>query len=192
MNGIPAVWSGLLLVAFLYLERRSRVGENAKSLDAGPEDRGTTRRLANAYAIAILTFMATTLLGLFGFFWFPYFPLAWFGVLLVIAGIGVRYWSAGILGASYTRTLRTSAGQTIQRAGPYQYVRHPGYAGSVLMWIGVALSTGDWVGVLVIIPVIVMAYVRRIQAEDAMLIARFGPEYAAYARDVRRLVPFVY
>lgn len=192
MTTIPAFWAGLLLVAFLYLERRTRAGENARSLVAGPDDRGTTKRLANAYATAILTFMVATIVGLFGYFWFPWTPWAWLGVLLILAGIGVRFWSAGVLGESYTRTLRTSEGQRIVRAGPYRYVRHPGYAGSVLMWMGVALATGDWLGVLVIIPVIGLAYMRRIEAEDRMLMARFGSEYATYAREVRRLVPYVY
>ena len=39
------------------------------------------------------------------------------------------------------RTLRTGEAQTLTEAGPYDLVRHPGYAGSLLTWVGFAVAS---------------------------------------------------
>jgi Isoprenylcysteine carboxyl methyltransferase (ICMT) family len=51
--------------------------------------------------------------------------VAWGGVALMGGGLVLRVWAARVLGAFYTRTLRTSAGQRVVAEGPYRLVRHP-------------------------------------------------------------------
>jgi protein-S-isoprenylcysteine O-methyltransferase Ste14 len=41
------------------------------------------------------------------------------------------------LGRAYSRTLRTERERVVE-AGPYRHVRHPGYLGSNLIWLGFA------------------------------------------------------
>lgn len=191
MNGIAAIIGGALLAAFLFLEGRVRVGATARSLVTGVADRGSTRRLGIAYGASIGLLALSAVLAALGALALPA-ELQWAGIALMVIGIALRFWSVRVLGSSYTRTLRTAADQRVVRTGPYRAVRHPGYTGSILMWTGVALSSGDLVGVITIVPLIVWAYVLRVAAEDRMLVARFGDEYATYAREVRRLVPYVY
>jgi len=186
-----AVVAAVFLLLFLLFEGRSRVGESARSLDAGPEDRGSTRRVGAAFGVSIVTFALSSFLAMGGYGALPS-AAAWAGFVVMTMGIGFRLWSARVLGASYTRTLRVDPGQQVVRAGPYRLVRHPGYAGSIMLWTGAAFASGDIFGPLVIVPLIVWAYVMRIVAEDRLLIAALGDEYATYARDVARLVPFIY
>jgi protein-S-isoprenylcysteine O-methyltransferase len=116
----------------------------------------------------------------------------WIGVGVMIAGLAVRVWAALVLGAAYTRTLRVTERQGLVRAGPYRLVRHPGYAGAVVLWLGAALASGDALAALIIVPTTVWAYALRISAEERMLADAFGSEFRDYVRTTWRLVPFVF
>lgn len=191
MNVSPALAAAALLFLFIMLEGRSRVGDAARSLAAGGDDAGSTRRIGVAFVLSVNAFIVSSLLAVTGIGAYDE-GIARGGVVVMAAGMALRLWSARVLGASYTRTLRVRTGQTLVRDGPYRLVRHPGYSGSILMWTGAAIASGDILGVVVIVSVIVRAYVLRVRAEDRMLAARFGAAYEDYARRVRRLVPFVY
>ena len=191
MNANPALVAAGLLFLFIMLEGRSRVGDAARSLAAGGDDAGSTRRIGVAFVLSLNAFIVSSLLAVTGIGAFDE-DIARAGLAVMLAGMALRLWSARVLGASYTRTLRVAATQRLVRAGHYRVVRHPGYTGSILMWTGAAIASGDVLGVVVIVFVTVRAYTLRVRAEDRMLKARFGPEYDEYARRVRRLVPFVY
>jgi protein-S-isoprenylcysteine O-methyltransferase Ste14 len=69
--------------------------------------------------------------------------IAWAGVAAGFAGCGVRLWSVLTLRERYTRTLLTHDGHAVERGGPYRWVRHPGYLGSLLVLNGVAMASGS-------------------------------------------------
>jgi protein-S-isoprenylcysteine O-methyltransferase Ste14 len=82
-------------------------------------------------------------------------------------------------------------GQTVAQAGPYRYVRHPGYAGFILSGACTALLLGSlWALVPAAISGVLL--VVRTALEDRTLCAELEG-YEAYARRVRyRLVPGVW
>jgi protein-S-isoprenylcysteine O-methyltransferase len=191
VNAIPASLAAALVAFYLAFEGRVRVGDTARSLTATADDRGSTRRVGVVYGVAIVAFVVSTWLGATGVAALPAL-IAWAGVAFSALGVGLRFWSARVLGASYTRTLRVEGGQRLVRSGPYRVVRHPGYAGSMLIWTGAAFASGDVLGVVVIVPAMVWAYLLRIAAEERMLAAAFGDDFRDYARHTSRLVPFVF
>jgi protein-S-isoprenylcysteine O-methyltransferase Ste14 len=82
-------------------------------------------------------------------------------------------------------------GQTVVSTGPYAIVRHPFYAGAVLLLAGSALLLGSWVG-LAGTGVIALGICIRIPGEEHELRAHLAG-YDDYAARVRyRLVPFVW
>ncbi|MEO8798718.1 MAG: isoprenylcysteine carboxylmethyltransferase family protein [Polyangiaceae bacterium] len=88
-------------------------------------------------------------------------------------------------------TIEVEHDQRVISTGPYAVVRHPMYAGALLMLLGVPLSLGSWWALL---PVAVLAVViaARLLDEEQMLSANLAG-YAEYRRVVRcRLVPFVW
>ncbi len=95
------------------------------------------------------------------------------------------------LGDSYTRTLRTEEEQRVVETGPYRWVRHPGYTGSLLTWIGYALTSRSVPALGVIAALLGRVYQKRITAEETLL-ARALPAYTAYSHHTKRLVPFVW
>jgi protein-S-isoprenylcysteine O-methyltransferase len=77
----------------------------------------------------------------------------------------------------------------VARDGPYRWVRHPGYLGSLLTLNGVALASGNLVTLLASLAATSAAYAYRIKVEDEMLLTSLGRAYAEYRAEVRALLP---
>jgi protein-S-isoprenylcysteine O-methyltransferase Ste14 len=181
-----------LLATFLVLERVFRRGSAAKALDSTPFDRGTTGAIGLAFLACLALVLIAPLLSRLGVGTFNGHTLPWAGIVGMVLGIGLRFWANETLGGAYTRTLRTVPGQSVISGGPYRVLRHPGYAGVLLMWLGAALALGNWIALVAMALVLGWAYGRRMNAEEEMLLASLGEEYRAYRRRTWRIVPFTY
>lgn len=179
------------LGCFVVAERLLRRGAEARSFEARDSDRGTTRAVGRAFGLNMIVLEAAPLLNRAGIGRRHGPRLAWGGAAIMIGGLALRVWSARVLGAAYTRTLRTSADQRIVDEGPYKLVRHPGYLGVLLLWLGAALAAENWLALVPLVP-LVRAYRRRMEAEEAMLAATFGEHYARYRTRTWRLIPRIY
>jgi len=81
--------------------------------------------------------------------------------------------------------------QQLVSTGPYAVVRHPMYAGGLLMMAGVPIALGSW-WALVVLPGFVAVIVWRLLDEERTLAASL-PGYVEYRDKVRyRLVPGVW
>ncbi len=187
-EGIAWFVAGYAGVAgFFALEASTRQRGAASSLDASRDDHGTTRMLIAAYATAMVVAPVVRLARR------PQLPRAAgpLGVGLEAAGLGLRAWSMRTLGTSYSRTLRVERAQHVVACGPYRFVRHPGYAGSLMIWTGFALTSRSLPVVEVVCGLLGVAYHRRVAAEEALL-RRDLRGYAAYSARTKRLIPFVW
>lgn len=190
---ITTLLAYVLVFGFFVVEGRTRKGAAAASLETGQFDRKSTASLGGAYAIVSLALLAAPLLNYFGIgvlsnaAW-----LGWIGILIATGGIGLRLWANQVLGQFYTRTLQVSETQSIVEAGPYRLIRHPGYAGMLLMWLGAGLAVTNWPCLLLAIGVMGTAYAYRIRSEEAMLAAVYGAQYQAYQGRTRKLIPFIF
>jgi protein-S-isoprenylcysteine O-methyltransferase Ste14 len=148
-------------------------------------------------------------LGLYmGFFlaWFAFIPLDVFrlrllpaplpfvqalGLAGVIAGIGVVYTAIGQNRfAAPTIHDQSGEGQTVIDTGLYGVVRHPFYAGMLLVYLGAALWLGSYAAAIASTGFLIMT-LARIVIEERWLREHL-PDYAAYTRRVRaRLVPYL-
>src|SRR3990170_1798498 len=72
--------------------------------------------------------------------------------------------------------------------GPYSYVRHPQYAGFILVMFGFLLQ---WPTILTLamFPVLTGMYVRLAKGEEREAVAGFGETYTAYMADVPAFIP---
>jgi protein-S-isoprenylcysteine O-methyltransferase Ste14 len=181
--------AGVLLACWLLLEVLLRQGDEARSWASGDADRNSTRLVLLAYVTA---FVAPFLLDTSGVGATQSgSALAWLGVVIAGTGLGIRVWSMRVLGRDYTRSLRTRAAQSVIDRGPYRYVRHPGYLGSILVWFGSRLAV-NWLVALATAVALLSVYAYRINAEERMLGDHFGDSYEAYRTRSWRLVPFVW
>ena len=114
------------------------------------------------------------------------------GILLYVAGSALNQW-AMLHNPHFEREVRiqTDRAHEVMTTGPYRYVRHPGYLGSVLGLISFPLLIGSAIAlsgsIIGIVGMIVRTYL-----EDRAL----GQElagYTEYAQAVRyRLIPYVW
>ena len=72
--------------------------------------------------------------------------------------------------------------------GPYAYVRHPQYAGFVLVLFGFLLQWPTLL-TLVMFPVLVFMYVRLAKSEEREALAEFGDQYRVYMAAVPGVMP---
>jgi protein-S-isoprenylcysteine O-methyltransferase Ste14 len=112
------------------------------------------------------------------------------GLLLMLAGMALRWYSIRVLGASFTCEVSTSPGQVVVESGPYRWVRHPSYTGGLLTLLGVLVCCVNWASLAALI-VAVAGYAYRIGIEEKALETHLGAAYADYMRRTRRLIPFV-
>ena len=113
------------------------------------------------------------------------------GLIMQACGFALRVWSMRTLGTFYTRTLRTAQDQHVVDTGPYRMIRHPGYTGALLVWIGLALTSRSAPATVAVAVLMGRAYQRRITAEEALL-QRALPEYGDYRRRTKKLIPLTW
>ena len=114
------------------------------------------------------------------------------GICLMLLGIVLRWYSAGILGEYFTFDIATRGGQVLIEAGHYRYVRHPSYSGALLTLLGFGFALGNWAGLVAAVFCLGAAYSYRIPIEEAALTAALGDPYKEYVRRTWRLVPFLF
>ncbi len=113
------------------------------------------------------------------------------GIAAMVAGIVVRQWAIAVLGAFFSRSVRVLTGHRVVRTGPYRYVRHPAYSGAILTLVGMGLALTSAGAALVILAAAAFVYGYRIHVEEAFLMQELGDEYVAYAKETKRIIPFL-
>jgi protein-S-isoprenylcysteine O-methyltransferase Ste14 len=85
-------------------------------------------------------------------------------------------------------TIELAPDQKVISTGPYAFVRHPMYAGALVLLLGIPLALGSWWGLLIVAAMLPALICRLIDEED--FLAKNLPGYVAYQADVRyRLIP---
>jgi protein-S-isoprenylcysteine O-methyltransferase Ste14 len=111
------------------------------------------------------------------------------GIAIAGAGIAVRCWGTLTLGRYFRRVVAIDKQHTLVRNGPYRYLRHPAYAGDLLIMFGFGLALGSWLGAFAFLVIALLGHLPRMRVEESALAAALGPAYTDYARSTARLVP---
>jgi protein-S-isoprenylcysteine O-methyltransferase Ste14 len=81
--------------------------------------------------------------------------------------------------------------QKLISTGLYGVVRHPMYAGAMVMLAGVPISLGSWWGLIMVVPMASVIIVRLLEEEKFLIINLSG--YPEYQKKVRyRLLPHIW
>jgi protein-S-isoprenylcysteine O-methyltransferase Ste14 len=162
------------------LARRMKVGPAA--------EQQTTQKII--MALAMIGFIALLVVPAldhrFGWSHVPWIVSVAGNMLIVLGFLAVFFvFRANSYGAS---TIQVAEGQTVISTGPYAVVRHPMYAGALVMLGGVPLALGSWWG-LVTLVLIVPVLIWRLLDEETFLKTNLRG-YAEYMQNVPyRLVP---
>jgi protein-S-isoprenylcysteine O-methyltransferase Ste14 len=114
------------------------------------------------------------------------------GFVVILFGYAFAAWALAENRFFYSVVcIQTDRGHVVCDSGPYQFVRHPGYAGNILALFGIVLALGSlWS--LIPVAIASMITVIRTVLEDQTLQEEL-PGYRDYAQRVRyRLIPGIY
>ena len=114
------------------------------------------------------------------------------GVLLFLAGLGLRWYSIAYLGKYFTVNVSISPDHRVIDTGPYRFIRHPSYTGALLEFLGFALCLQNLAALTTLMIAVVLAFSYRIRVEEAVLVDALGENYRRYIRHTKRLIPGIY
>jgi protein-S-isoprenylcysteine O-methyltransferase Ste14 len=124
---------------------------------------------------------------------FQWFPVPWWvvavGYALFLVGMSILTWAEAV-NKFFEPTVRIQAdrGHHVIDVGPYGIVRHPGYVGGMLFFLGTALCLGS-VWALIPAGLASLGLILRAKWEDETLQAKLSG-YKEYAQRVRaRFIP---
>ncbi|MBI4682100.1 MAG: isoprenylcysteine carboxylmethyltransferase family protein [Nitrospirae bacterium] len=101
------------------------------------------------------------------------------GIFLVLAGVGLRSWAAGII----------KKNEALATNGPYSLMRHPLYIGSSLLAIGFCTIIGNGKNFIALTVIALVFYVPKIRREENRLADRFKEEWKIYVSKTSFLYP---
>lgn len=119
-------------------------------------------------------------------------PVQAMGFLVILFGLALGTW-AMMKNRFFSGVVRIQSerGHTVVTAGPYRWVRHPGYTATLLSFIALPFFLNSAIAILPAVFMVLVGIIRT-SLEDATLHEEL-PGYQAYARAVRyRLVPGVW
>jgi len=112
------------------------------------------------------------------------------GAVLVAAGLGFSVWARRHLGRNWSANVVVKEDHALIRTGPYQHLRHPIYSGILLAFLGMAITIGEWRGLLALALVLV-SFARKSWVEEQRMREVF-PEYEQYRRETAAIIPFLW
>ena len=113
------------------------------------------------------------------------------GLALLVAGTVFRLRAMLELGRRFSAKVALQSDHALHTTGLYAALRHPSYLGLLLMDVGFVGVFRSSVG-LVLLPVAVWMFVRRMDVEERFLAERFGGAYRDYVQRTARLIPGLY
>jgi protein-S-isoprenylcysteine O-methyltransferase Ste14 len=104
-----------------------------------------------------------------------------------VAGWAVLAASAiGLFRRKQTSMITFRPAGTLVTSGPYTFTRNPMYVAMAFLTIAFALFLNNWWTMLLLVPTLLIVQQFVIVPEERYLQRRFGVEYEAYTRRVRR------
>ena len=116
-------------------------------------------------------------------------PLAVIGALLVTAGAVVAFSARAVIGRNWGTPGTRKTDTELVTTGPYALIRHPIYAGILLMMIGsaIGLFPSWW-----LVAAAAGAYfIVSARSEERFMTERFPDAYPAYRARTKMMIPFL-
>ena len=110
------------------------------------------------------------------------------GIILIVAAIVVDLWAMKTLYEARTTVLPNRGSDHLVTRGPFGFSRNPIYVANMVLLVGMGcLSMNTWF--LLLAPLNgIMTHFLAVRREETHLLARFGYQFEAYCRKVRRWI----
>jgi protein-S-isoprenylcysteine O-methyltransferase len=113
------------------------------------------------------------------------------GLILFLLGLIVRWVAIIHLGRFFTVNVAIADDHELITTGPYRYVRHPSYTGTLLIFLGFGLCMLNIFSFAAVFLPITAAFLWRMHVEEKALLGAFGERYQSYVASSHRLIPYL-
>jgi protein-S-isoprenylcysteine O-methyltransferase Ste14 len=114
------------------------------------------------------------------------------GLAAMWLGMGLRLWAVVTLGIHFRTAVIVQQQHQLIEQGPYTHVRNPSYSGSLLTLLGIGLTLGNALSLLLLFAGPLLAYLWRIRVEERALARHFGERYVRYRARTWALIPGIW
>jgi protein-S-isoprenylcysteine O-methyltransferase Ste14 len=114
------------------------------------------------------------------------------GFVVIIIGLIIRVTSILDLKQQFTYRVTSIENHELIEKGLYKTIRHPGYLGQLIIFVGISASLSNWLSVLLMIIPVFLGYSYRIAVEEKFMIEQMGQKYVDYKKRTKRLIPNIY
>lgn len=121
--------------------------------------------------------------------WDTFFAI---GTALVVPGLFIRLHSILTLKHYFIYSVGKVADHRLVETGLYRVIRHPGYLGQLMIFLGISISLSNWLSILAMMLPVALGYGYRIKVEERFMLAQLGPKYLDYQQRTKRIIPLVF
>jgi protein-S-isoprenylcysteine O-methyltransferase Ste14 len=114
------------------------------------------------------------------------------GSIVAVIGLIIRVTSILKLKHQFTYTVTKIENHQLIDTGLYKYIRHPGYLGQILIFLGIATSLSNWISILSMMIPVLAGYINRIIIEEKFMTQQMGNKYIDYQSRTNRLIPKIF
>jgi len=114
------------------------------------------------------------------------------GSVIEAIGLVVRIRAINTLKQQFTYTVTEIQNHELIERGLYKYIRHPGYLGQLIIFLGISLTISNWLSVIGMIVPVFLGYLYRIKVEEKFMIKQMGEKFIEYQKRTNRLIPMIY
>jgi len=148
----------------------------------------------NSVSVMWIVILLSITVGIIIAFSFPRFSeVKYFsGIVLILVGIAIRFIAIFSLKSYFNANVAIHHDHKLKTDGIYKQIRHPSYSGSLVTFLGMGLTLGNWISLLVIVLPVLCVFLYRIKIEEKVLLDNFKEEYHDYQKNTKKLIPYVY
>lgn len=121
--------------------------------------------------------------------WNTFFAI---GIPLVVIGFIVRIYSIWTLKQYFTYSVAKVENHKIIATGLYKFIRHPGYLGQIIFFLGISISVSNLFSILFMMIPVSIGYLYRMSIEEKFLSEQLGEDYLIYQKHTKKIIPLLY
>ena len=121
--------------------------------------------------------------------WNTFFAI---GMALAVLGFVIRIHSIRTLNQYFTYSVAKVENHKIIETSLYKFIRHPGYLGQLIIFIGISTSISNWLSILVMMIPVTLGYLYRIKVEEGFMLETLGEDYLNYQKRTKKIIPMIY
>ncbi len=179
----------IIAVSYLYgfFEVFLNLRQRRNNKVTASKDKGSLRLLYILITIGFFLSFAigTTKLGRI-YYWNTLFVI---GMTLFVIGLMIRIHSILTLRQFFTYSVAKVENHQIIETGLYKFIRHPGYLGQIIIFLGISISISNWLSIVAMMVPITLAYLYRIKVEERFMLEQLGEELLELSKPDKKIAP---